>query len=280
VTWTGSKFLAVGDSDAVLSSTDGITWTLRKSGLGNFFFAVTWNGSKFVAVGTDSTDFSNGTIATSPDGVTWTQQTPGQYSYNFESVIWTGTKFVAVGDWGYIYTSPDGVNWTEQYANTYNYLASITLKNNQFVIVGVAGTILTSPDDSNWTQQTVNTTNDLSAVTTMNNQLVAVGSSGTILTSTLAPSALFGQMGSSSAASVTLENGEALQFSLPEQSHVTLEIFNSQGRMVSEVLNETRNAGNYTVTLSNALRAGELSGSEYLLDFRAGAFHKALEIHP
>jgi hypothetical protein len=46
-------------------------WTERASGTSNWLNGVTYGNGLFVAVGED------GTILTSPDGVTWTQRTSG-----------------------------------------------------------------------------------------------------------------------------------------------------------------------------------------------------------
>jgi hypothetical protein len=68
---------------------------------------------------------------------------------------------------------------------------------------------------------------------------------------------------------------QSLRFGLPQRARVVIRLFSIRGRMVSQLLNETRDAGYYTVPLSFGLR-----GSHYLLDFRAGDFHKTMKIHP
>lgn len=73
---------------------------------------------------------------------------------------------------------------------------------------------------------------------------------------------------------LNLKNGEALQFSLPRRAHVEIKLFNSQGRMVSKLLDESRDAGSYILPLS-----GGLGDAYYLLDFRAGDYHKTVKIH-
>jgi hypothetical protein len=49
----------------------GATWTLRNLGQPHNLFGVAYGNGLFVAVGND------GTILTSPDGVSWTQRTSG-----------------------------------------------------------------------------------------------------------------------------------------------------------------------------------------------------------
>ncbi len=48
VAWSGSRFVAVGDSGSVSYSADGIHWTTADSGTRDQFNAVTWTGSRFV----------------------------------------------------------------------------------------------------------------------------------------------------------------------------------------------------------------------------------------
>ncbi len=48
-----------------------LTWTTQTSGTDNVLRGVVYAGGQFVAVG------NQGTVLTSPDGVTWTAQTSG-----------------------------------------------------------------------------------------------------------------------------------------------------------------------------------------------------------
>ncbi len=73
---------------------------------------------------------------------------------------------------------------------------------------------------------------------------------------------------------LNLGNDENLSFRLPQKEHVVIRLFNSEGRMVSQLLNETRPAGDYTVSLSN-----QAKGS-YYLDFAAGNFHRTMPVQP
>ncbi|OIP99313.1 MAG: hypothetical protein AUK35_08450 [Zetaproteobacteria bacterium CG2_30_46_52] len=158
--FTGSnvnKFVAVGNSGAVATSADGITWNEILSGLATLHFnSVASNGTKLVAVGI-------GGVATSTDGVTWTQQTtpaavtPADASFLvLNEVIWNGLQFIAVGSRNVvqynlgtyvatIITSPDGVTWTSrtpQLSNTvgtgwtYN-LHAVAASGTEIVAVGI-----------------------------------------------------------------------------------------------------------------------------------------------
>jgi hypothetical protein len=103
-----------------------------------------------VAVGKD------GTILTSPDGVSWTARTSGT-SKSLSGVAYGNGTFVAVGGGGAILTSPDGVSWTARTSGTSKGLSGVAYGNGLFVAVGGGGAILTSPDGVTWTQRTSGT---------------------------------------------------------------------------------------------------------------------------
>ena len=97
-----SLFVAVGDSGTILTSTNGVTWTPRTSGVSNSLLGVTYSDTLnlFVAVGT------LGTILTSTNGVTWTSQTSGVFT-DLYGVTYSDklNLFVVVGDDGTIVLS-------------------------------------------------------------------------------------------------------------------------------------------------------------------------------
>ena len=121
----GELFIAVGLT-TILTSPDGISWTVRDSGITNSLQSVTYGGASgselFVAVG------GQGSILTSPDGITWTTRISGTTN-QLNSVTYGGASgrelFVAVGNCptdsndncsgdGPIITSLDGITWTAQ----------------------------------------------------------------------------------------------------------------------------------------------------------------------
>jgi hypothetical protein len=67
VAWSGTQLAAVGQNGAVLTSPNGVAWTVRSSGTTLAMTGVVWTGSQFVAVG------DGGSIRTSTDGVAWSR---------------------------------------------------------------------------------------------------------------------------------------------------------------------------------------------------------------
>jgi hypothetical protein len=70
-----NMFITVGDYGTLLTSADGVAWTLQNSGDTHHLFGVGYGNGTFVAVGTV------GTILTSSDGATWTKRTSGTGNY-------------------------------------------------------------------------------------------------------------------------------------------------------------------------------------------------------
>ena len=72
----GQSFVSVGNSGTILTSSDGISWTKRTSGKGEYLKGVTYGNGLFVTVGS-----LLGIILTSPDGNSWTERTSGTSKY-------------------------------------------------------------------------------------------------------------------------------------------------------------------------------------------------------
>ena len=65
------KFVAVGASGRIITSSDGTFWTSRSSGTSDMLKGVAYGNNIFVTVG------ESGTILTSSDGSSWTSRTSG-----------------------------------------------------------------------------------------------------------------------------------------------------------------------------------------------------------
>ncbi len=143
VIWTGNQLVAVGANGAVMTSPDGIAWTVRNSSTTDTLNSVTWTGSQLVAIGYTT---KSEAILTSPDGITWTQRdsifTAGGGDYC--GVTWTGNELVAVGPNSSVLTSPDGVAWKASTASGVN-AQSVIWTGNQFVAVGEGGAYSAPP---------------------------------------------------------------------------------------------------------------------------------------
>lgn len=150
-------------------------------GVGIYLHCCAYGASLYVVGGT------NGYIATSPDGVTWTQQASQFVGQTVYGLVWSGSLFVAVGAAAKVSTSPDGVTWTARTATgaAGALLMSVGFGNGLYVIGGQSGYLATSPDGVTWTQRTSSfgATNLESPVAYGAGVYVVGGASGTIASS-------------------------------------------------------------------------------------------------
>ena len=177
VIWDGSRFVGVGDRQAVVASGDGITWARLGSPASPYQEGVAFNGTRYVAVGAT---VGGQPVIYSNDAVTWTRSTFSTSA--LESVIWTGTQFVAVGVSGATAASADGITWTPSSAGT-STLYDVAFNGAQYIAVGSGGVIFTSSNGTSWAAQTSGTSNSLRGAAWAATQWVVVGDSGTVRTS-------------------------------------------------------------------------------------------------
>jgi hypothetical protein len=145
------RFVAVGRSGTLLTSTDGSTWEALTPQVPTLFTHVAYLDARFVVVG------SSGNVLTSPDGLSWTRSHVGQPLFLY-GVARSASAWVITGAGGAIFTSGDGTNWTRVPAAAFSpgeftaTLAGVTATANGFLAVSVAGHVLTgSVDGSSWT---------------------------------------------------------------------------------------------------------------------------------
>ena len=185
VAFGNNLFVATGhtfnNSTGIMTSTDGINWTIRNSNVANADLnSVAYGNGTWVIVGTNK-------IITSTGAVTWT--VTSYNSDNYKSVIYGNGTFVAVGGSGVVMTSPDGYSWTSRTSPGKMEWTSVTYgsENKLFVAVavnGYANKVMTSPDGITWTGRPSPDEPWLSVSYGGNNTYVAVGYYGKIMTST------------------------------------------------------------------------------------------------
>lgn len=137
-----------GDGQRVMTSSDGITWTLHTPLAEDLVWkSVVFGVGIFVAVSIGND------VMTSPDGFTWTRRTPSS-RISWWSVTYGGGQFVAIAGSGAgnrVMTSPDGITWTGRAASITAQWTGITFGNSLFVAVGYGDKVMTSPDGITWT---------------------------------------------------------------------------------------------------------------------------------
>jgi len=181
---TVKRYVAVGDSGAIVSSDDGINWVPRTSPTNAALKAVTYGGSLFVAVG------AFGTIVTSSNGIDWTREiTPSPDYYDLNDIAYGKGLFVVATDRDLATViSRDGHHWNlGHFSGTSKHTRGITFANNQFALVANDGAVWFSDDGIAWFYRNTGIFHDgdnLRAITYAHGLWTIVGNNGIILTST------------------------------------------------------------------------------------------------
>ena len=213
-------FVAVAyNSNTVVYSTDGITWTQTTSPVSAV--SVTHGDGKFVAVDTGST------AAYSTDGISWTQTTL-PVSAGWRSVTYGDGKFVAVSTSSKAVYSTDGISWTQTTMPGDDWWYSVTYGDGKFVApANNSSRAAYSTDGITWTQTAMPTSARWYSVTRGDGKFVAVSTSSKVVYSTDGISWTQTTM-PVSANWYSVTHGEALQLT------ETLNIIGGQGTSESE----------------------------------------------
>ncbi|MBO9605562.1 MAG: hypothetical protein J7639_06410 [Paenibacillaceae bacterium] len=150
----GSNFVTVGQSSAIVSSADWVSFHKFDTNL-NDVRDVAYGGGKFVAVGTGKDIYYSG------DGNNWSAaHLSDDTTYTLENVTYVGEQFIATGtayidsvSTNVLFTSRNGVTWT--YHNTLGpiYMKSIAYGNGSYFGVGTFNNnIYKSTDGINYVQ--------------------------------------------------------------------------------------------------------------------------------
>lgn len=136
------------------------------------------NGQYLVVTG-------HGKIATSPDGVTWTDRPTVFGSDSIYNIIYANNLYVAVGLAGKIATSPDAINWTLRTSGltAAQHVRAVGWNGSLFMVGGDGGFIRTSPDGITWTARTSGIATSIYNFETANGITVCVAAGGNLLTS-------------------------------------------------------------------------------------------------
>ena len=221
VTWTGMRFVAVGEKGMILASEDGIDWSIVASGAD--LNGLAHDGSRFIAVG------DHGRLAVASDPSTWEYRHTGDDAHYLYDLVWDGSRYVSVGQTYSLYSNDlslwqaawegatssdtaiiwdgsqfvrtgdgimtwDGVTtyagssdpkWEWSYFTATEWFNDLIWDGSTYLAVGNGGAIYSSPDATNgsWVSQVNPDASNLEAITQDAGRFIAVGADGTILTS-------------------------------------------------------------------------------------------------
>ena len=205
VTWATNLYVAVGDRATVMTSGNGIDWSLElvpDSVTNSIFLGVGGTTNLLLAAGNQggliyspyaetnvtvtNIDGMVTTYTVSTLGVVWYAVQPRPTTNDLQGVGVFRNLYFVTGDNGTILSSPNGTNWTPCVpcvTLTSALLSSVAASPTVVVATGDTGAILTSQDGLIWTPQSSATANWLFRVRYLAGQFISVGQNGTILTS-------------------------------------------------------------------------------------------------
>ena len=164
-----NRYIAVGQSGAILSSDDGSSWKNMRKGFCETIHSMNYGKGLFVG------SSSSGQILTSPDAKNWTVTNSGALP-QIMSINFCRNRFIAVGPKGTVLVSDDAKTWiSEKKLDTTKHLCAVTCNDSLYVAVGVRGMVWTSPDGENWKLDSIGISQILNSVVWGNNMFVAAG---------------------------------------------------------------------------------------------------------
>ena len=123
---------------------------------GNPLQSVIRGDGLYVATG------ANGTLLSSRDGKTWSQEFTGTSGQLFGS-CWNGQRYIVVGESGTVLSSLNGHDWVHQTSGSDKTLIAVIWNGRKFIAVGDKGTVITSLDGHKWYPQQSGTDSILSS---------------------------------------------------------------------------------------------------------------------
>lgn len=150
IAFNGTTMVMVGASGEILSSDDGTDWTLRQEAIpgaeGNAgdFLSVQWVKNQFLAGGKD------GTLMTSPDGVTWELVDFPSEAWIFGIVEVDGNLIAPGENNGEIHVTENLVDWETIDTGMTVSVRDIEFNGEQVMVVGRDGSIAMSENGIDW----------------------------------------------------------------------------------------------------------------------------------
>jgi hypothetical protein len=165
VTWTGTRFVAVGAEGTILTSSTGNSWASQVSGTQQPLWAVASSGNQVVTIPGGLGEFDT-TVLISNDGLQWTGYPIADAAMGARRLIWAGERYVGVSRLGdHPISSLDGINWTRG-SVPISFDATFVWTGTQYVATGgwPLRRIVMSPDGESWTSHLVTPPSDAPSI--------------------------------------------------------------------------------------------------------------------
>lgn len=185
-----SRWLVVGESGMIFTSTDTQRWTRRNSGTTTRLTTAVFGQNQYLVAG------QGGLILRSSDATNWSvaRAAGGSSSEQISGGTYGNGRFVLVDTAGYVYGSTDGASWSQQQLSLPGSVVdfrAVTFGAGVFVAVGYSAgpspLLFSSSDGLTWTPRAQDLTGfpstRLVAVHYGGGRFVTIGEGGELLTS-------------------------------------------------------------------------------------------------
>lgn len=188
IIYGSNRFVAVGPSGALRSSTDGLTWSKEPGVSTNDFVDVIYDGKQFVALATDGSTWK------SVNPLHWEAAGQAEEALEAAGIAFGAGTYVMVDFIGQIFGSANNVTWEmthEPGANSLDEFHDVTFGKGMFIAVGTHSKFLpgqggrnfrlvaVSRDGRDWIENLTASSNpedeELWGVSFVNDRFVAVG---------------------------------------------------------------------------------------------------------
>jgi len=144
VFWLGDRFVALSSEGYIITSPDGVEWTVRFDDDDPLNGAV-YAAGIYLVVGDD------GTILRSINGINWTSASVATSS-DFYGVAYFDGAFYTIGTSGAAYQSTNGINWTDisGQLNSNASFYALHVDEDQLVAVASGGTVAILTTNGEW----------------------------------------------------------------------------------------------------------------------------------
>jgi hypothetical protein len=181
-------YVAIGSGGTMVRSSDSINWSPVTYGSSETLDAISYGDGVFVAVG-DGGNLTPHLILTSPDGLTWTDQSAGTSLYAgywVVAVAYCNDRFLA-GGWNSeaLYSTNQGQSFVSELTGSYD-LTVFSYGNGIYFAAGrdianaYADINLVSLDGVNWSELSTADQDDRNAAVFFNGTFITVGDNGSI----------------------------------------------------------------------------------------------------
>ncbi len=271
-----------------LSTNNGTSWTPENSGLkGYTVYSLAVNGTNLFA-GT----FGGGVFFSANNGTSWTPVNNGLTGYTVYSLAVNGTNLFAGTDGGVFLSNNNGTSWTAVNAGLTTYTAggvapvySLAVNGTNLFAGTDGGVFLSTNNGTSWTAVNAGLTTTTSGGITSVNSLAVNG------TNLFAGTKGYGvwmrplsemitgvkDKQNNLPTSFSLQQNypnpfnptTTIKYSIPQQSFVSILVYDLLGREVADLVNEEKSAGNYSVQFNSSSR---FSSGVYFYRMQAGSF--------